>query len=234
MSADSTSDARDCGGDAAAHALGALDRSEAEAFRRHLNGCVVCRDEIAAFGQVVDALGAAAPRQFVPPGLRERVMRDVRMASTSGRRSPRRRRPPLLSRPYVLRPALAAVVVAAMTLAILGAFELGPGGSGGMRLIRAAVTAGPGNAELRETAGHAELLVNHLPPPPVGRIYELWVKRGHQAPTPIALFSATSSGTVDVGVAGDVRAVNTIMVTQEPWRGSLVPTGAPLIVVHLT
>ena len=51
----------DCGGDAAAYALGALDRQEADAFRAHLESCVVCRDELAAFRPVVDQLPMTAP-----------------------------------------------------------------------------------------------------------------------------------------------------------------------------
>ena len=38
---------RDCGADAAAYVLGSLERSEAEAFRAHLQTCAVCRDEVA-------------------------------------------------------------------------------------------------------------------------------------------------------------------------------------------
>ena len=36
------SENRDCGADAAAYVLGALEPAEAEAFRRHMTSCVVC------------------------------------------------------------------------------------------------------------------------------------------------------------------------------------------------
>ncbi len=235
MSRDSIYETRDCGGDAAAYVLGALDRSEAEDFRRHLNSCVVCRDEVAALGYAVDALAVAVPEQPVPTGLRRRVMRGTGRHPTQAERPPRRRWPAVLSGSFVPRPALAGGVLAAVMLAIVGAFELSPGGSDGTRLIRAAVTRVPGNARVVVTRGRAELIVTHLPPPPAGRIYELWIKRGRQAPTPTdALFSVTASGAAEVGVPGNVRGVGTIMVTQEPSGGSLVPTHAPLIVAHLT
>ena len=51
----------DCGGDAAAYVLGALEPLEVDAFRAHLAGCIVCRDEVAALQQVADALPMAAP-----------------------------------------------------------------------------------------------------------------------------------------------------------------------------
>ena len=39
--------------DAAAYVLGSLEPSEDEAFRRHLAGCVLCRDEVAAFARTL-------------------------------------------------------------------------------------------------------------------------------------------------------------------------------------
>ena len=97
------------------------------------------------------------------------------------------------------------------------------------------MTGVPGSAQLRISGGRAELIVSRLPPPPAGRIYEVWVKRGRQSPAPTrALFSVTSSGAADVGVPGNLRGVNTIMVTQEPAGGSLVPTHPPVIVARLT
>ena len=50
-----------CGHDAAPYLLGALEPGEASAFVRHLAGCAVCRDEVAALAPVLDALSAAAP-----------------------------------------------------------------------------------------------------------------------------------------------------------------------------
>ena len=61
----------DCGHDAAAYVLGALEPHEVEPFRRHLRGCVVCRDEVAALGEVVAALPMAAPQLAVDPALRQ-------------------------------------------------------------------------------------------------------------------------------------------------------------------
>ena len=66
----------DCGGDAAAYVLGALEPGEAEAFRAHMHECAVCRDEVEALGGVVQALPMAAPQYLAPRGLRRRVMRE--------------------------------------------------------------------------------------------------------------------------------------------------------------
>ncbi len=67
-----------CSGDAAAYALGALEPAEAEAFRRHMAECVVCREEAREFERVARSLPLASPRQELPSELRRRVRRAVR------------------------------------------------------------------------------------------------------------------------------------------------------------
>ncbi len=74
---DRTPHSRDCGGDVAAYALGALDAAEADAFLRHLDTCAVCRDELAAFQEVVTVLPMSAPRHRASPELRRRVLRAI-------------------------------------------------------------------------------------------------------------------------------------------------------------
>jgi hypothetical protein len=92
----------------------------------------------------------------------------------------------------------------------------------------------PGSAQVRVTNGRAELIVEHFAPPPLGRIYEVWLKRGAAAPTPTpTLFSVTRAGHADVGVAGRLKGVTEVLVTPEPLGGSLVPTHAPVIVARL-
>lgn len=227
------SETHDCRGEAAAYVLGALEASEAEDFRRHLDSCVVCRDEVAAFTHAVDALPMAAPQHPLPRELRRRVLRDVQGDQRLVTRA-KRWHPQVFSGRFSLRPALAGALLAA-ALAIVGGLELAPGGATGIRVIHASVTGVPGSAKLRIDGAHAELIVSHLSPPPAGRIYELWTKRGREAPRPTrVLFTVTAAGAAEVGVPGDVRDVNTIMVTQEPAGGSLTPTRAPVIVAQLT
>ena len=56
-------------GDAAAYVLGALDPQELEAFRAHLEQCTICRDEVAEFGLVMEALPIAVPQHRVSRGI---------------------------------------------------------------------------------------------------------------------------------------------------------------------
>ena len=217
------SQTHDCGGDAAAYALGALEPAEAEAFRRHLAECVVCRDELAQFQQAVEVLPLAAPQHTTPRRLRQRVRAQVR---AEPRGAPARRR----IRIQIGRPAALAGALAVLALAVVGGIELSSGGSNSVRVVAAKV----GDAELRVAGGHGELVVRRLSPPPAGRIYELWLQRGKRAPSPTTLFSVTSRGTALVGVPGSLRGVSAVLVTQEPAGGTLAPTQAPVIVTQLS
>jgi len=220
----------DCCGDAAAYLLGALEPSEAERFRCHLEDCVVCRDELTALRPIVDVLPLSVPQHRAPRAFRRRVMRRVRSEPVTTAGAPRRHWGRLIRPP---RPAPAGAVATVAALAIVGGVELSSGGPS-VRVIQASVTGVPGSAQLRIASGHAELIVSHLRPPPAGRIYEVWVKRGARAPSPTrVLFSVTASGAADVGVPANLNGVSAIMVTPEPAGGSLVPTHAPVIVARL-
>jgi hypothetical protein len=230
-----TSGERDCGADAAAYVLGALEPSQAEAFRRHLSGCAVCQDEVAAFGLVADALHLVAPRLRAPRGLRGRVMRAVRAeprsaAKQAGSRSAARLTPGLRRTGSAL--GLALALAAAL---VVGAVALLSHGPPGPKVIRASVIGSPGSAEVRLAGGRSELIVRGFPPPPSGDVYEVWLKRPGRAPSPTRmLFSVTSSGAGDVGIVGNLHGVRQVLVTPEPAGGSLVPTHAPVIVAQLS
>lgn len=224
-----------CGADAAAYALDALNEAEAAAFRRHLARCAVCHDELSAFREAVDALPGAAPQFMTPRGLRTRVMRAVRADAKDHQRPLPRQ--PVRRRAFeaaVPRAALAASVAVAAAATVAGGVVLSSGGSSQGRVIRASVIGSPGSARLRVAGGHAELVVNDLPPPPAGRIYEMWLQRpGHLSPTR-ALFSVTARGDAEVGVPGSLHGVSAVLVTEEPGGGSPTPTHAPVIVARLT
>jgi anti-sigma-K factor RskA len=217
----------DCGNEAAAYALGALEPAEAEAFARHMESCAVCRDELAAFALVVDALPLAAAQHEAPRALRRRVMHEAR-AQTPPRATAARPRWAWPGLAAVPRPAFAALAVV-LALALAGGIELGTGGT-----PTHVIKASTGAAELRVSGGHGQLIVRRLPPPAQGRIYELWLQHGSSSPAPSTLFSVNSRGSADIGVPGDLHGVSRILVTDEPAGGSASPTGKPLIVAALS
>ena len=229
---------RDCGMVAAAYVLGALEPEELEAFRAHMATCVVCRDEVGAFQDVVDTLPLLAPPQPVPRGLKRRVMAGVKAEprEPSGAKAKAKRSSFRLPRIFVAipNPALvASVLVLAMVVAV-GTVALSSGGDSSTHVYSASVV-GPGTAKLKVTGGRGELVVSGMPGPPGNDIYEVWLQRGKQAPRPTtALFSVTSTGSASVGVPGNLHGINQVMVTPEPPGGSKAPTHAPVIVARLS
>jgi len=216
--------ARDCGDDAAAYVLGALEPAEARAFAQHMRSCAVCRDEIAALAPVLDVLPSCAPRYEVSAALRRRVIHAVRSegkaASAPARRPGRRRR-----RWTLRRPLIAAAAALAVTLGVV--IRAGSSGSP-TRVIQASV----GQAQLRVAGGRGELIVDHLRSAPPGRVYELWLQRGSGSPAPSTLFAVTSRGTAVLGVPGDLSGITRVLVTLEPAGGSRVPTTRAVIVTR--
>jgi hypothetical protein len=224
----------DCGDDAAAYALGALDPAQAEAFRRHLETCAVCRDELTAFEQVVDLLPVSAPPRSAPAALRRRVLRAVRDEPQTDRRAGAHRLPSGRSRSRLPRPGPALAGALAVALAVFAILRLAAPGAQVNRVIHAQV-AGRGTAELRLSGDRGELVVHDFALPPAGQIYEVWLLRAGHPPAPTsALFSVTSRGDGDVAVPGDLSGVAQVLVTPEPAGGTSVPTHDPVISARLT
>ncbi|MFZ0043279.1 MAG: anti-sigma factor [Solirubrobacteraceae bacterium] len=226
---------RDCGGDVAAYALGSLDRAEAAAFTRHLESCAACRDDLAGFQGVVDALPMSVPVHPLPPGVRQRVLDAVQSSSVAqpeGRRAARARQRSASWR--VARPALAFGAAVVLAVAVFVGFQLNTSSTPSARVISAQVT-GQGTAQLRVTGSRGELVLHSFSPPPAGQVYEVWLKRPGKSPAPTsALFSVTADGSGDVDVPGSLRGVTQVMVTPEPAGGSRVPTHPPVVQANLT
>ncbi|MFZ0970856.1 MAG: anti-sigma factor [Solirubrobacteraceae bacterium] len=222
---DQIANGRTCGEDAAAYALGALEPSELEAFRRHLRDCAACQKDVAEFEQLTGALPDTSVRYEVPKDLRRRVMQEVRAtpkAQAASRPAPVRSWRPVIA----WGGGFAAVVIIAVVLVV----ALSSGGSS-TRTIQAST----GSAELQITGGRGDLIVHRLPQLPAGRIYEMWVQRGNATPTPTGtLFGVRANGSAAVGVPGSLSGVSAVMVTQEPAGGTPAPTTAPVIVASLT
>jgi anti-sigma-K factor RskA len=230
---DQSSDIRDCGGDVAAYALGALDPDETEAFRAHLETCIVCRDELAALQHVVDLLPASVPQRSASRRLRRRVL-DAVQHELKHEPGPQRRRRPLLERLSIPRPALALAATVAVVAIAVGGIELGTSGTPRTRVFAAHVT-GSGSAEVTVSDGHATLIVHRFSPPPAGQIYEVWLARPNHAPAPAgALFSVTARGDGHVDVPRGLRGADQLMVTPEPAGGTRVPTHPPVIRAQLS
>jgi anti-sigma-K factor RskA len=236
---DRTTDRRECGGDVAAYALGALDAAEAEDFRRHLETCSVCQEELTSFEKVVTELPLTAPQQKAPAAIRRKVMREVNADARGARTSRGTASRGTASRPgragwagwLVPRPVLALGVTLLVAIGVV--VGVSSHSSSSTRVFTGQVV-GSGNAQLRLVPGRASLVVHHFAQPPAGKIYEVWLVRGKSAPAPTsALFSVTSAGNGVVDVPGNLKGVSSVLVTPEPMGGSPHPTHTPVIKVSL-
>lgn len=230
---ESMSGTPDCGGDAAAYALGALGPREAEAFLAHMQHCAVCRDELEALGGVVQALPIAVRQYEAPHELKRRVMREVRREQARGARtgaSTSASASRLWRGPRALAAGLATAVLAAG--GVVAGIELSAGAAA--TIIQAQVIGVSGSAQLRVTGGRGELVVQHLTPPGHGHVYEVWLQSGKAAPVPAdELFHVDSSGHADVRIPHTIHGVSAVMVTREPDGGEPHPTTNPVVVAKL-
>jgi anti-sigma-K factor RskA len=231
---------------AGAYVLDALTEEETRDFEAHLEGCTRCRHDVAELRIAAEALPASAPPVAPPPELKERIMSIVRseaeLLQAAGNRAdvaqpPRRERRGWrwLSGSLRLRPAI-ALAAAACVLVLGGALgvALSTGGNDARTIVaKVDHNAAPNaSAELRVVDGSGTLRVEGLSNPSGGRVYQVWLQRGDQNPTPTnALFSVRADGTASVSVPGDLKGVKQVMVTAEPPGGSSMPSEAPVIAV---
>ena len=211
--------------DLAAFVLGALEREEAVAVERHLEGCSRCQEEMRWLQPALQALPESVERQEPPPQLRESLMAEVRAdarAETAGEGQARAR-----SWGWLLRPAAGFAVIALLVAAAVG-YEVGKDGSGGGGGTTVERQVGgidvkmvqEGNSGTLQLAG-----VHQLPP---DKVLEAWVEREGQVEAVPALFVPDREGQAETRIA-DMSGVAVVMVTEEPQGGSEAPTGEPIM-----
>ena len=215
-----------CEGNAAPYVLGALTDDERAAFRRHLQSCAVCREEVASLRTVVARCRRRRPPRARRPELKSRIMTTVRARPASPSWAGARSGGP---RGADAGPWPAIALAGAAVLAVRRAGRVGSGGSGGAtRVIRAQVRAPGASALVALSGDRAELRLAGMPQTAPGRVYEVWVKRaGRTAADGCAVHGHRRPGGRTVGVPGRVAGVSEVLVSSEPLGGSRVPTRTP-------
>ncbi|MGZ8633612.1 MAG: anti-sigma factor [Solirubrobacteraceae bacterium] len=231
--------------DAGSYVLRALPDDEHDRFEAHLATCEACRREVADLQMAADTLPLAAVQVGPPPELRERIMTVVRseaeLLNAAGARADEPQREPARARrrrwrwpTLSLRPLSAALAAGVLVAAgVVGGVVLSGGSytstvTGTVRIA----SAPSARASLQLSDETTKLEVRRMPPPPSGKVYQVWLKRPNQNPAPTtALFRTDANGSADVEIQrGRLKGVEQVLVTAEPDGGSMAPTSAPVIV----
>jgi anti-sigma-K factor RskA len=234
--------------DVAAYMLGALEPEAAAELERHAEGCERCRSEMRWLTAAVQALPEAVERVEPPRQLRERVMAEVRSDAGERRRSDAERygaaEPGRMARasawlrglgsgPMGLRP-IAGVSAAVLVVAVVAGFAIA-GGIGSSEVGTSTISSGsaPGvTAKVVEKGGGGTLHLANVRELPSDRVLEAWVRREGRIVPVRALFVPDRKGNASTTL-GDMKGVDTVMVTTEPPGGSDAPTSAPIATVPI-
>lgn len=219
-----------------AYVLDALPELEAEAFERHMLRCETCREQVERLQPSVDALPRAVPQVPAPPGLKPRLMREVRAEVAAKDAAARRRAPRAFWRPSLAwSTALAAAVVVAF--AGYGVFQLADSGSSRDTVSAMVDThrlpgAASAKLEVLDGGDAAILRVSGMPSPGRGRVYQVWLKRGMRFES-VTTFAVDRHGEGSAGIPQGTHGAQAVMVTREAAGGAAQPTEVPVVVANV-
>jgi anti-sigma factor RsiW len=236
--------------DLAAYMLGALDPEEAAGLEGHAEGCERCRAEMQWLTAAVEALPEAVERLQPPRELRARVMAEVREDARhqAVRGDSRDVAAGFLQRasawleglgsgPMGLRP-VAGVAAAVLVVAVVAGFAIAGGigsssSSGGGSSSTVVAGTPPGvTAEVVNHGDTGTIQLANVHKLPSDRVLEAWVRRNGEIEPVRALFVPDRQGHASTKL-GNMKGVDTVMVTTEPPGGSDAPTSTPIVTVPI-
>lgn len=216
-----------------AYAVDALDDLERAAFERHLAECADCRAEVASLRETA-ALLASAEATEPPPALRARVLADISTVrplppEVTPPLTPRRRRPAR----FLVAAAAAVVIVGAGATVWQQPWEDNPTVA---ESVLAADDAQTTSLDLdgatatvthSDSVGRAVIVTDDMPPPPAGKVYQLWLQQdGEMVSAGLMPVAADQTVLLD----GDAATATAVGITVEPAGGSPEPTSPPIAV----
>jgi anti-sigma-K factor RskA len=233
------------------YAMGTLDDPERSEIREHLDrGCDVCTAGVRQATGALYAFAASVEGPEPPRRLRAKVIAMV---------APERSSPAWDWRSAWLAAAFCALAAIAVFISIdrrntatVAALERRlDHETAQMASYREAldILNAPETREINFGGGKPEpprgrvfvnpngvlLIASRLPPPPEGKIYEMWVVPKKGAPAPAGLFASTADGRAVHFQRGAVSLADAaaIAVTVEAQGGAPAPTSQPFIVALL-
>jgi hypothetical protein len=236
------------------------DDAQRSRFEHHLRRCQQCADEVREMSATATRLGFAAT-QAPPPQMRERVLAAaartrqlppvVEHARPAG--EPRQRRAHKAVRQARPVPRLAWSVVAASLVVIVVLTTVLLQTQSRLNQVtahQAAITRVLGAPDARAVTErtslggtatvvyshtrHALIMTSaHLPPPPKGKVYELWLL-GPPRVRPAGLLSANAEGHTSQLLVNGLVHGDQLGMTVEPAGGTSRPTTTPILVMPLS
>lgn len=226
-----------------AYAVDAVDDLERAAFERHLAECEDCRLELASLREAAATLAAVEP--VTPPDrLREQVLNgisgirplppEVASERPAGTRDRRRSRPATLVAAAAAVLALGGGAVVWQQVSDDGTSQAPPTVTP-LERVRDARDAEEYTQTLdgievtvvrSRSLNEAVVVTDEMPPPPEGKVYELWLDHKGVGMVPAGLMDG---GSQQVRLEGDPRTARGAGITIEPAGGSEEPTSAPMM-----
>lgn len=224
-----------------AYAVDALDDLERVAFERHLAECPECRAEVASLREAAATLAETTALE-PPAALRDRVLAGIATTrplppevpapvALDSRRTPRRR--------VNLLVAAAAAVLAVGGGTVLWQQPWQDTTNQQQSAIDTVLRAsdakrssldfdGGATATLvhSDSVGRAVLVTEKMPPPPAGKVYQLWLDQPGKGMVSAGLMPIREDQRVLL--AGDAATATGAGITVEPEGGSTEPTSAPI------
>ncbi|WP_121254237.1 anti-sigma factor [Nocardioides ferulae] len=232
-----------------AYAVDALDDAERAEFEHHLAGCEACRWEVDSLREASALLPEIAPIS-PPPALRDRVLAEIATVRPLPPEVPAGSRAPEPADTVVpirrrSRRLVTGLVAAAAAVALVGGgvtvwqpWDDEPGQeivASPMQQVLEAEDAEryeqtfPDGAKATlvrsESMNKAVLLTEDMPPPPEGKVYELWLDHEEVGMVPAGLMEA---GEHSLMLEGDPATALAAGITVEPAGGSEEPTSEPV------
>jgi anti-sigma-K factor RskA len=238
---------------AGAYALDALTEIERAGFARHVAECETCAVEVAELTETASRLSAAA-WDTPPPRLRDAVLREVAQTRQITATRHRADKPSSDVRTWRRRTAaaVAAGVVALGGMAGVwvvqeqrvgdaqqvaqqlqeGQVRLGQIVAAGDAQLKSANVPGGGTmtVAISRRLDDGVVLMDNLPAPPDGKVYQLWLIKGAK-PTSLAVMAAGQRN--GAAVVDSVGTADTIGVTIEPAGGSATPSTPTVVGVTI-
>jgi anti-sigma-K factor RskA len=219
-----------------AYAVHALDDFERAHFERHLAACAECEAEVISLRDAAATLPDLVADEVEPPArLRDGVLAQISTVRplppatpTRHRAAPRRRWIPALV-------AAAVALFLGVGVSVWQPWADDPPPSAvelvtSARDARSTTLSFPDGAKATvvhsASVGRAVITTSKMPPPPSGRVYELWLLHPDGSLSPAGLMPMREDQTVVFD--GDASVATGAGITVEPEGGSDQPTTEPI------